>query len=62
MRSALGLIWVYNRLPADIVRHATVKDFQKSLQEFLKERFVAGCDDWKATFSPRIPACAHPLR
>ena len=32
-----------------------------SLQEFLNERLVAGCDDWKATFSPRLPAYAHPL-
>ena len=61
-RSALGLIWVYNRVPGEIIRYDTVKDFQKSLQQFLKERLVAGCADWKETFSPRVHAYAHPLR
>ena len=61
-RSALGLIWVYNRLPADIARHDTVKEFQRSLQQLLKSRLISGCEDWKATFSPRVHAYAHPLR
>ena len=61
-RSALGLIWVYNRVPGEIIRYDTVKEFQKSLQQLLKERLVAGCADWKETFSPRVLAYAHPLR
>ena len=55
-RSALGLIWVYNRLPVAIVRRESVKEFQRALQILLKERLASGCADWIGTFSPRIPA------
>ena len=61
-RSTLRLICVYNRLPAEIARHDTVKEFQRSLQQLLKSRLISGCEDWKATFSPRVHAYAHPLR
>ena len=61
-RSAVGLIFVYNRLPADIVAQVTVKAFQRGLQQLLKERILSGCDDWRRTFSPRVPAYCHPLR
>ena len=61
-RSALGLIWVYNRLPAEIVYYDTVKGFQTALQKLLIERLISGCDDWKGIYSPRIRAYAHPLR
>ena len=61
-RSALGLIWVYNRLPAEIVYCDTVKGFQTALQQLLIERLISGCDDSKGTYSPRIRAYAHPLR
>ena len=61
-RSALGLVGVYNLLPAEVVAEATVKDFQGELQRVLKERAVEGCEDWKETFSPRIPLWRHPLR
>ena len=39
-RSALRLIWVYNRIPEDIIRHDNVKDFQRSLQSFFKRSYV----------------------
>ncbi len=61
-RSALGLIFVYNRLPADIVAQESVKGFQHCLQEFLKDRVSEGCLDWRDSYSPRIPAYRHLLR
>ena len=61
-RSALGLIAVYNRLPAEVVREDTVKGFQKQLQELVKERATAGCEDWPQTYSPRVPLWKHPLQ
>ena len=61
-RSALGLIWVYNRLPVAIVRHESVKEFQRALQILLKERLTSGCADWIGTFSPRIPAYCNLLK
>ena len=36
-RSALGLIWVYNRIPDEIVSHDGVKDFKQRLQVLFKE-------------------------
>ena len=61
-RSALGLVWVYNRLPARIVAQKTVKGFQSMLQGFLKERVVEGSLDWRELFSPRTPVYRHLLR
>ena len=61
-KSALGLIWVDNRLPQEIVRHDYVKDFQRSLQSLLKEFISSGCDDWKDCLSSRIAAYKHPLQ
>ena len=61
-RSALGLIWVYNRLPEEIVRHDNVKDFQRSLQTLLKDILLSGCDDLKHSLSLRIAVYKHPLR
>ena len=61
-RSALGLVKVYNMLPAHVVQAGTVKDFQSNLQELLKERVRSGCEDWAETFSPRVHWYRHPLR
>ena len=61
-RSALGLVTVYNLLPATVVHLEDVKDFQRALQELLKERATEGCEDWAQTFSPRLPLHRHPLR
>ena len=51
--SALGLVAVYNKLPERVVAHNAVKDFQKALQEELKDRAGAGNTGWQAAFSPR---------
>ena len=61
-RSALGLIKVYNLLPKEVVAPTEVKDFQRKLQELVKERAVADCNDWKRTLSPRVEWWCHPLR
>ena len=61
-RSALGLVAVYNLLPAWVVKADTVKNFQTNLAEVLRQRATAGCSDWVCTFSPRIPMWRHPLR
>ena len=61
-RSALGLMSVYNRLRGDIINIVDIKDFQRSLQMILKQRILAGCDDWKVTLSPRAPVYRRLLR
>ena len=61
-RSALGVIWTYNRLPPDIALHNTIKEFQTSLQHLLKDRVEAGCPDCMITLSPRVPVYCHPLK
>ena len=44
-RSALGLTAVYNLLPPALVKLENVRDFQRGLQELVKERATAGCED-----------------
>ena len=61
-RSALGLVAVYNLLPFKVVSEASLKDFQKGLQDLVRQRAQAGCEDWRVTLSPRIPLWKHPLR
>jgi hypothetical protein len=60
-RSALGLVAIYNLLPERCKRAKQVKDFQRELQNMLKSRAAAGCEDWQKTFSPRISLQRHPL-
>ena len=61
--SGFGLIHVYNMLPADIVEQAaSVKHFQKALQELVRQRANEGCSDWELTLSPRPQSWRHPLR
>ena len=61
-RSALGLIWIYNRLPEAIVSNDNVKEFQRNLQLLVKQRLLSGDPDWKNILSPRIAVYRHPLR
>ena len=49
-RSTLGLVAIYNLLPAKVVKLETVKDFQSALAELLKERATQNCDDWRESF------------
>ena len=61
-RSALGSIRVYNLLPADVVLHKTVKQFQQALSGLVKDRVVAGDSRWRNLLSPRHALFQyHPL-
>ena len=60
--SILGLVDVYNLLPADIVKGDSVPKFQTGLQDYLKQAAMKGTDGWQKTFSPRLAIYAHPLR
>ena len=61
--SMLGLVSVYNKLPASIVETCgSVSSFQASLQSILEDRAETGAANWADTFSPRIPWHRHPLR
>ena len=61
--SMLGLVAIYNILPAEVVEGcACVPSFQGALQDLVKVRaFQYHCPDWKWTLSPRIPLHRHPL-
>ena len=61
IRSALGLIAVYNLLPRYIVDCTSVKAFQSQLQLLVASRAKQGTDDWQCTLSPREPLWRHPL-
>jgi len=61
MRSALGLIAVYNMLPAWAAETFSVKEFQSKLQTLVKLRAEDGCEDWPATLSPRVAVARHAL-
>jgi hypothetical protein len=60
-RSALGLIAVYNLLPEHCTKQKTVREFQKTLQQLVKNRATCGAEDWINTLSPRVPLQRHPL-
>ena len=60
--SMLGLIRVYNRLPAEIVESSsTVSSFQTALQDLIVGRASSGAANWSSTLSPRVPWYRHPL-
>ena len=59
--SALGLVAIYNMLPGPIVMLQSVSSFQGSLQRMMVDQETAGCTDWAATYSPRLPLASHPL-
>eukprot|EP00973_Karenia_brevis_P027964 3851646-Karenia_brevis.AAC.1 len=60
--SILGLVALYNRLPARIVEASgSVSEFQGALQELLISNANAGMPDWQLTYSTRIPWLGHPL-
>ena len=60
--SMLGLIDVYNLLPADVVSATTVSEFQTRLHTLLIEHARSGALDWSRLFSPRKSIYNHPLR
>ena len=62
MRSALGLVAVYNMLPLAMRKTNSVKSFQSMLKTNLKLLAEASVPDWQKFYSPRIPLEQHPLR
>ena len=60
-RSVLGLVAIYNMLPASCVTLNSVQQFQRALQKIVMDRATTGCGDWKDTLNPRIPIAKHPL-
>ena len=62
VRSAFGLIGVYNLLPERVVSARSVKIFQHNLQALVKERAYQGCSNWPDSLSPRLPMVTHPLQ
>ena len=62
-RSLLGLIDVYNLLPASIVeQNSSVQMFQSSLQAMIVDAAASATDGWQHLLSPRHPLYLHPLR
>ena len=60
--SMLGLVSVYNRLPASVVEGSScVSSFQAALQAILVDQANAGVVNWAQSFSPRVPWHRHPL-
>ena len=62
IRSAFGLIGVYNLLPELVVSAKSVKLFQHNLQDLVKERASQGCNNWADSLSPRLHFAIHPLQ
>ena len=60
-RSALGLIAVYNLLPAEVVEANNVSSFQSRLSALLRSAQQRGCPRWQRLFSPREELARHPL-
>ena len=52
-RSAFGLVRVYNLLPQKVVEARTVKDFQRNLQNHVKNLLASGDEDWRYCY------CTH---
>ena len=60
--SVLGLVSVYNRLPASIVEvSSNVSLFRRGLQYLLRHSAGSGDPEWVRLFSPRVPWHTHPL-
>ena len=52
-RSALGLIGVYNLLPADAAKQTTVANLQRAIQNLVKDFFYAGGAEGGQTHCPQ---------
>ena len=60
--SMLGLVAIYNRIPAYIVEGCgSVSSFQSALQQLLSGLANANMHNWECAFSPRLPWHRHPL-
>ena len=59
-RSVFGLVRVYNELPQETVDKGTVKTFQQSLQNALKDAARQGSENWQLTYDTGY--CRRPRR
>ena len=61
-RSLLGMLDVYNLLPASIVEQcSTVSSFQSALQKMALVCALDGMEDWERLYSSRLLLHTHPL-
>ena len=60
-RSAVGLVAIYNLLPARILAAKSVKAFQRGLQELVVAYATSGFPKWSDVLSSRIALASHPL-
>ena len=61
LHSAIGATRLYNLLPDYVISATSVSRFQGRLQSILRAR-ACHCEDWRSTFSSRVPLAFHPLR
>ena len=60
-RSILGMIWVYNILPASAIFCNSVSDFQSALQDIVRFLCTTNHHLWRHCLSNRISVIGHPL-
>ena len=61
-RSLFGLISVYNLLPESVIIYSTVQEFQRALQDFVKDCVTKRGTHWFRMLSPRGQFAQHMLR
>ena len=61
-RSLFGLISVYNLLPESVIIYSTVQEFQRALQDLVKDCITKRGTHWFRMFSPRGQLAQHMLR
>ena len=60
-RSVLGMIWVYNLLPEEVVAANTVRKFQSHLQSIVRFFCSSAHPHWSFCLSNRLSTVGHPL-
>ena len=60
-RSALGLVAIYNLLPASYKKAKSVSTFQKGLQDMVCNCATNGHPEWRDILSPRVCLSKHPI-
>ena len=60
--SILGMVDVYNLLPAYTVEATNVKEFQHRLQGMVKDAAYAPIPEWQNLYCPRKPLHSHPVK
>ena len=58
-RSAFGLVRVYNLLPQRVVEARTVRDFQRLLQNQVKDLLAASDENWRYCYCTHGDGALH---